>query len=69
MSNSATCKISIYLKIDENSIEAYFNHHDPARLDKRQLGHDFQEYLSASVACAGRKSIIDYKVFCSESGV
>ena len=68
MSKSAARKISIYLKIDENSITDYFNPHDPARLDKRQLSHDFQEYLNASVACASRHTEIDYKVFCSESG-
>jgi hypothetical protein len=68
MSKSATNKITIYLKIDDNSITDYFNPHDPARLDKRQLGHDFQDYLNASIACAGRHTIIDYKVFCSDSG-
>ena len=68
MSKSATRKISIYLKIDENSINEYFNPHDPARLDRRQLINDFREYLNASVACAGRNTIIDYKVFCNESG-
>jgi len=67
MNQSSTRKISIYLKIDENSIKDYFNPHDPARLDKRQLSHDFQEYLNASVACAGRYTDIDYKIFCSES--
>jgi hypothetical protein len=61
-------KISVYLKIDENSITDYFNPHDPARLDKRQLSHDFQEYLNTSIACAGRQTAIDYKIFCSESG-
>ena len=68
MSKSTARKISIYLKIDENSITEYFNPHDPARLDKRQLSHDFQEYLTTSVACAGRHTEIDYKVFCSDSG-
>ena len=68
MSKSVTSKITIYLKIDDNSITDYFNPHDPARLDKRQLGHDFQDYLNASIACAGRHTIIDYKIFCSDSG-
>ena len=68
MSKFVARKISIYLKIDENSITDYFNPHDPARLDKRQLSHDFQEYLNGSVACASRDTEIDYKVFCSESG-
>jgi len=68
MSKSVTRKISIYLKVDENSITDYFNQHDPARLDRRQLSHDFKEYLNASVVCAGRDTAIDYKIFCSESG-
>jgi hypothetical protein len=68
MRNLSARKISIYLKIDTNSIDAYFNPHDPARLDKRQLGHDFQEYLNNSVAAAGRNTTIDYKIFCCDSG-
>ncbi len=68
MSKPVTRKISVYLKIDENSINQYFNPHDPARLDKRQLSHDFQEYLNAAIAPAGRHTFIDYKIFCSESG-
>ncbi len=68
MRTTAARKISIYLKIDSNSINAYFNPHDPARLDKRQLGHDFQEYLNNSLAGAGRHTMIDFKVFCCDSG-
>jgi len=68
MRKSGARKISIYLKIDSNSINDYFNPHDPARLDKRQLGHDFQEYLNNSLAEAGRNTTIDFKVFCCDSG-
>lgn len=68
MIKSSTRKISIYLNVDENSIRDYFNPHDPARLERRQLGQEFQNYLNDSVACAGRNTVIDYKVFCSESG-
>lgn len=68
MRKSATRKISIYLKIDSNSINNYFNPHDPARLDKRQLGQEFKDYLNNSVANAGRHTVIDFKVFCCESG-
>jgi len=64
MSKFTTPKISIYLKIDDNSIIDYFNPHDPARLDIRQLGQDFQDYLNNSIACAGRNTKIDYKIFC-----
>ncbi len=68
MRKTAARKISIYLKIDTDSINAYFNPHDPARLDKRQLGHDFQEYLTNSLAEAGRYTKIDFKIFCCDSG-
>lgn len=68
MRKSATQKISICLKIDSNSINDYFNHHDPARLDKRQLGQEFKDYLDTSIANAGRHSSIDFKVFCCETG-
>ena len=65
---SSTRNISIFLNVDENSIRDYFNPHDPARLERRQLGQEFQNYLNGSVACAGRYTVIDYKVFCSQSG-
>jgi hypothetical protein len=68
MRKSAKRRISIYLRIDANSINNYFNPHDPARLDKRQLGQEFRDYLDTSVANAGRHSIIDFKVFCCETG-
>jgi hypothetical protein len=68
MSKFSTRKVSIYLKIDENSINNYFNPHDPARLDRRQLGHDFQDYLNASIVTAGRHTTIDFKIFCCQSG-
>ncbi len=68
MSKSFKSKISIYLRIDSNSINNYFNPHDPARLDKRQLGQEFRDYLNASVADARRHTKIDFKVFCCETG-
>ncbi len=61
-------KISIYLRIDSNSINNFFNPHDPARLDRRQLGQEFKDYLDVSVANAARPTTIDFKVFCCESG-
>ena len=68
MSKSSIPKISIYLKIDSNSINHYFNPHDPARLDRRQLGQEFKNYLDTAVANARRHTKIDFKVFCCESG-
>jgi hypothetical protein len=68
MRKASSRKISIYLKIDANSINNYFNPHDPARLDKRQLGQDFKDYLDTTIANAGRHTEIDFKVFCCENG-
>ena len=68
MSKSSIPKISIYLRIDSNSINNYFNPHDPARLDKRQLGQEFKNFLDTAVTNAGRHTKIDFKIFCCESG-
>ncbi len=59
-------KLSIYLSLDGDSIQKYFNPNDPGPLYCRQLSHDFQEYLDTSVATAGRHTLINYKVFCGE---
>ena len=60
-------KVSIFLTVDSESIKKYFNTNDPAPLYCRQLSHEFQEYLNASIACARRNTVIDYKIFCGES--
>src|SRR5690349_17962066 len=58
-------KISIYLSLNEDSIERYYNPNDPAPLAFRQLSYQFQEYLDASIAHAGRHTRINSKFFCS----
>jgi hypothetical protein len=68
MKQARTRRISIFLSADEKNVYSYFNPHDPAPLGRRQLSHDFQDYLNASVADAGRHSTIDFKVFCNSSG-
>ena len=60
-------KLSIYLSIDSDSVEKYFNPNDPAPLYCRQLSHDFQAYLDNSIAMAGRHTVIHYKLFCGEA--
>ncbi|MEO7924237.1 MAG: hypothetical protein ABIR30_11225 [Chitinophagaceae bacterium] len=59
-------KVSIYLSLDGDSIQKYFNPNDPGPLYCRQLSNNFQEYLNSSVATAGRHTLINYKVFCGE---
>jgi hypothetical protein len=44
----------------------YFNHHDPAPLYKRQLGHEFEQYIYNSIVTSKRDAIIKYQVICLE---
>ena len=64
--NAAAKKVSIFLTVDSESINKYFNSNDPAPLYCRQLSHEFQAYLNDSVACTRRHTVIDYKIFCGE---
>lgn len=61
-------RISIFLSVDEQNVYSYFNPHDPAPLGRRQLSHDFQDYLNQTLLPAGRRTSIDFKVFCHGSG-
>jgi len=57
-----TKSINIYLTLDRLVINTYFNKHDPAPIYKRQLSHQFEEYIMASVKSAKRYSNIFYKL-------
>ncbi len=65
MDNSLPKKINIFISVDVPTISTYFNAHDPAPLYKRQLSHQFEQYIMNSVAHAKRYSIIFYKLKCS----
>ena len=57
-------RVTIYLTADSNSIQSYFNQHDPSPIYARQLSHDFENYLTNSVEMVKRHSVIYYKVTC-----
>jgi hypothetical protein len=57
-------KINIFLSVDQQAINAYFNKHDPAPIYKRQLSHVFEQYIMSSIASAKRYSAFNYKVSC-----
>ena len=57
--------INVFLTLDRNVIGGYYNKHDPSPLYKRQLSHEFEQYVMASVATAKRHSVIFYKLKCS----
>ncbi len=57
-------KFSIYIRLDEQTVHEYFNHHDPAPLYKRQLGHEFELYIYNSLLTSKRNAVINYQVVC-----
>jgi hypothetical protein len=62
MKKSLDTRVSIFLTVDQYTIYNYFNSHDPAPLYKRQLGHEFVQYITNSIEDAKRHSVIRYKV-------
>jgi hypothetical protein len=58
-------KISIFISVDLQVINTYFNAHDPAPLYKRQLNHQFEQYLLKSAEKVKRYSVVFYKLKCS----
>lgn len=68
MKKNSIRRISIFLSIDEKNVYSYFNPHDPAPLGRRQLSHDFQDYLNQTLQPAGRHTNIDFKVFSQSGG-
>jgi hypothetical protein len=55
---------SIYIRLDEHTVHTYFNQHDPAPLYKRQLGHEFENYIYDSLLTSTRDAVIRYQVIC-----
>ena len=64
VSKSLTEKINIFLTVDQSTIGEHFNPNDPAPLYKRQLSHQFQQYIMASIEPAKRYSVFNYKITC-----
>jgi hypothetical protein len=57
-------KVDVFLSVDEQTIDNYFNAHDPAPLYKRQLSYRFEDYIMTSVTTAKRHTVIGYKLKC-----
>jgi hypothetical protein len=56
--------LSIFIRLDEQTVYDYFNDHDPAPLYKRQLSQEFEHYIFNSVLTSKRSAVIRYKVIC-----
>jgi len=65
MSNLLLKKITIYITVDEEIINSYFNPHDPSPLYKRQLSHGFEKYLTSSIVAIKRYTVLRYKLVCN----
>ena len=55
-------RINIFLKVNEGTINAYFNIHDPAPIYKRQLSQEFEEYIMNYSIGIKRHSTVTYKI-------
>jgi len=64
VSKSLTGTINIFLTVDPLTIDSHFNPNDPSPIYKRQLSHQFEQYIMASIATAKRYSVINYKITC-----
>lgn len=62
MSKSISSRITIYLSVDQQTLNGYFNGHDPAPIYKRQLSHAFEQYIMSSIQAVKRYSVLSYKV-------
>lgn len=66
MEKLAPESFNIYIKLDEETVYDYFNHHDPAPLYKRQLGQEFEMYINNSLLTSKRNAVFKYQVVCLE---
>src|SRR5579872_3477536 len=57
-------KINIFISVDPQSLQDYFNPHDPAPLYKRQLSHAFELYVMNCISSIKRYSVVHYKICC-----
>ena len=58
MGNSLSSNICIFISLDQESLNDYFNPHDPGPLYKRQLSHAFELYSINSIASVKRYSVL-----------
>lgn len=64
MKNILPEKIDIFLVVNPEAIEEHFNKNDPSPYYKRQLSHEFEEYINRTKAPARRLTVIEYKITC-----
>src|SRR5258705_8221921 len=55
-------KINIFLSLDQTLFKGYFNAQDPAPIYKRQLSHEFEQYIMNCIRTARRDTAFTFKI-------
>jgi hypothetical protein len=64
MNNPLFKKVNIFLKVNQQTIDKYFNANDPAPIYKRQLSQEFEEYIMNYALSIKRYTTVTYKINC-----
>lgn len=62
MRKSLSKKVNIFLSLDRDILKGYYNLQDPSPLYKRQLSHEFEEYIMSCTKPAKRNSHIFFRI-------
>lgn len=62
MNRPPTNKINIFLSLEHDIFRGYFNPQDPTPIYKRQLSHEFEQYIMTCIRSAKRDSTFSYKI-------
>lgn len=54
--------INIFLSLDSTIFKGYFNAQDPAPIYKRQLSHEFEQYIMNCIRTARRETLFSFKI-------
>lgn len=55
-------KINIFLSLDKDILEGYFNPQDPSPLYKKQLSHEFELYIMTTIKTAKRNAPFNFRI-------
>src|SRR5437762_11161925 len=62
MNKPVSKKINIFLSLEPDILKGYFNPQDPAPIYKRQLSHEFEQYIMNCIRPARREATFLYKI-------
>jgi len=62
MKKPTSKKINIFLSLDPDIFRGYFNAQDPAPIYKKQLSHEFEQYIMTCIRSAKREAVFNFKI-------